>query len=83
MMFVVSAVQYLLATDDLAGRVIGELLGVPITLLTIPYEIAVYRLVLLGETPSHYLEQVGTERFRRFSLWSLVLWALTRFPASS
>lgn len=81
MLFAVSVVQYLLARDDLAGKVIGELLGAPTTLLIIPYEIAIYRLVLLGEMPSHYLEQVGTERFRRFALWSLVLWATSAIPS--
>lgn len=78
--FVVSAIQFLLVRDGPAGKVIGELFSALLTLLIIPYEIAIYRLVLLGEMPSHYLEQVGTERFRRFLLWSLLLWATNAIP---
>jgi hypothetical protein len=79
--FAVGLAQYLVVWDGSSGKIIKELLDVPGSLLIVPFEIAVHRLVLLGEIPSHYLEQIGTERFRRFLLWSLVLWVMTAVPS--
>lgn len=79
--FAVGLAQYFVEWDGPAGKIVEELLGAPESLLIVPFEIAVHRLVLLGEAPSHYLEQIGTERFRRFLLWSLALWAITAVPS--
>jgi hypothetical protein len=49
-------------------------------ILILPFEIAIYRLLLLGEATSHYNFAISTSRFQRMFGWTLGLWALVNLP---
>jgi hypothetical protein len=51
------------------------------TLLIVPFDIAVYRLIVLGEVTSRYAVATGTSRFRRFLAWTAVFWLIGEVPS--
>ena len=50
------------------------------TILILPLEIAIYRLLILREATSGYDFAIFAPRFRRLLGWTLVLWALITLP---
>lgn len=50
------------------------------TILILPLEIAIYRLLILRETTSGYDFGIFAPRFRRLLGWTVVLWALITLP---
>jgi hypothetical protein len=60
--------------------VLRDLLDAIKSILVLPFEIAIYRLLLLGEATSHYNFAISTSRFQRMLGWTLGLWALVNIP---
>jgi hypothetical protein len=60
--------------------VLRDLLDAIRSILILPFEIAIYRLLLLGEATSHYNFAISTSRFQRMFGWTLGLWALVNLP---
>ncbi|CAN7672062.1 hypothetical protein LJR220_006404 [Bradyrhizobium sp. LjRoot220] len=50
------------------------------TILLLPLEIAIYRLLILGEATSGYDFAIFAPRFQRLLGWTVVLWALITLP---
>jgi hypothetical protein len=50
------------------------------TILILPLEIAIYRLLILGEATPGYNLAISNPRFRRLLGWTLGLWALITLP---
>jgi hypothetical protein len=50
------------------------------TILLLPLEIAIYRLLILGEASSGYDFAIFAPRFQRLLGWTVVLWALIALP---
>ena len=50
------------------------------TILLLPLEIAVYRLLILGEASTGYDFAIFAPRFQRLLGWTVVLWALIALP---
>jgi hypothetical protein len=63
-----------------SNPVLRDLLDAIKSILILPFEIAIYRLLLLGEATSHYNFAISTSRFQRMSGWTLGLWALVNLP---
>jgi hypothetical protein len=51
------------------------------TILLLPLQIAIYRLLILGEASSGYDFAIFAPRFQRLLGWTLVLWALISLPS--
>lgn len=49
-------------------------------LAIVPYEIAIYRLIILREVTERYSFAAATNRVRRFLAWSAILWIATTAP---
>jgi hypothetical protein len=60
--------------------VLRDLLDAIKSILILPFEIAIYRLLLRGEATSHYDFAISTSRFQRMFGWTLGLWALVNLP---
>ena len=49
-------------------------------ILIIPFEIAIYRLLILGEATSAYNFAISAPRFQRLLGWTIGMWALITLP---
>lgn len=50
------------------------------TMAILPFEIAIFRLLILDETAAGYQFAISTVRFQRMLGWSVVLWAIVTIP---
>jgi hypothetical protein len=62
------------------NRVLSEAFGLMSTLALLPFEIAIYRLLILDEAASGYEFAISTVRFQRLLGWHIALWALVTIP---
>ena len=58
------------------NRLLSEAFGLTSTIATLPFEIAIYRLLILDEPTSGYHFALSTVRFQRMLGWRAALWAL-------
>jgi hypothetical protein len=66
-----------------AGRLretLDTLLGALTSLAVVPYQIAIYRLIILGEVTTNYSFAANTNRVRRFLAWTSALWIAIIVP---
>ena len=50
------------------------------SVLVVPLEIAIYRLLILGEATSAYNFAISASRFQRLLGWTIAVWALGNLP---
>ncbi|QWG19302.1 hypothetical protein KMZ68_05435 [Bradyrhizobium sediminis] len=62
------------------NRLLSEAFGLMSTIALLPFEIAIYRLLILDEATAGYRFEVSTVRFQRMLGWTVVLWALANIP---
>jgi hypothetical protein len=70
------------ARNGVGVWIVSALTGVASAFFLTPYLIAVHRLIILDEIAPSYILRPGEPRFRRFFLWSLILWAGVAAPAA-
>jgi hypothetical protein len=70
-----------LSPDEPTSKLILTALDAATTFLIIPFEIAVYRLMILGEVTSRYTVAASTSRFQRFLAWTALLWLISEIPS--
>lgn len=63
-------------SDGLGGKALRILLDGVSTVLLVPFQIGVYRLIMIGEKPSRYLAYY-CERFLPYLKWAMVFWLPT------
>lgn len=61
--------------------VVSEAFSLISMIAMLPFEIAVFRLLILDEAATGYQFALSTVRFRRMLGWTLAFWALTTMPA--
>jgi hypothetical protein len=64
-------------SDNPVFSVAFDLMG---TIAILPFEIAIFRLLILGEPTAGYHFAVSTVRFRRMLGWAVAFWALGTIP---
>jgi hypothetical protein len=69
-----------LLPDGRLGETLDTLLGALTSLAVVPYQIAIYRLIILGEVTTTYSFAANTNRVRRFFAWTAALWIATIAP---
>ncbi|RTL62117.1 MAG: hypothetical protein EKK42_32845 [Pseudonocardiaceae bacterium] len=69
-----------LLPDGGLGKILNVLLSLIPPLATVPYQIAIFRLIILGEPTAGYSFRANINRVHRYLTWSLVLWAATTVP---
>jgi hypothetical protein len=62
------------------GETLDGLVGAVSAFAIVPYQIAIYRLIVLGEVTANYSFAANTNRIRRFLAWSAGLWVATIAP---
>ena len=62
------------------NTVLREALDAGKTILILPVEIAIYRLLILGDASAGYFSAISAPRFPRLLGWSIFLWALFTLP---
>ncbi|MEH2495296.1 hypothetical protein V1294_001775 [Bradyrhizobium sp. AZCC 1678] len=62
------------------NRMLAEVLDLIGAFVLVPFEIAIYRLLILGEAASGYRFDISTVRFRRMLGWTAGFWVLTDIP---
>jgi hypothetical protein len=65
-----------LTSDGLGGKALRILLDGLSTVLLVPFQIGVYRLIIFGEKPSQYIAYY-CERFLPYLKWAMVFWLPT------
>ena len=70
------------ARNGVGVWIVSTLTGVASAFFLTPYLIAVHRLIILDEIAPSYILRPGEPRFRKFFLWSLILWAGVAAPAA-
>lgn len=63
------------ARNGVGVWIVSALTGVASAFFLTPYLIAVHRLIILDEIAPSYILRPGEPRFKKFFLWSLILWA--------
>ncbi|QWG24330.1 hypothetical protein KMZ93_05290 [Bradyrhizobium sediminis] len=61
-------------------RLLSEAFGLMSTIALLPFEIAIYRLLILDEAAAGYRFEISTVRFQRMLGWTVALWALANIP---
>jgi hypothetical protein len=69
-----------LLPDGRLGETLDVLVGTVSTFAIVPYQIAIYRLIILGEVTTNYSFTANTNRVRRFLAWTAALWIATIAP---
>lgn len=62
------------------NRILPDLFDLMSTLVLVPFQIAIYRLLILGEAASGYRFDISTVRFQRMLGWTAVFWLLAIIP---
>jgi hypothetical protein len=62
------------------NRMLAEVFDLMSTFVLVPYEIAIYRLLILGEAASGYRFDISTVRFQRMLGWTAGFWVLGKLP---
>jgi hypothetical protein len=62
------------------NRILADVFGLIGTVVVVPFEIAIYRLLISGEAASGYRFDVSTVRFQRMLGWSLGFCVLSTIP---
>lgn len=63
-----------------SNPVLSEAFSLTTAIATLPFEIAIFRLLILGETARGYPFAVSTIRFQRMLGWTVAVWAVGAFP---
>ncbi|MGB3042326.1 MAG: hypothetical protein WBB98_03980 [Xanthobacteraceae bacterium] len=66
--------------DGGLGKALNTLLSVLAPLAVVPYQIAIFRLIILRDVTATYSFTASTNRVRRFLAWSVALWTATTLP---
>jgi hypothetical protein len=66
------------ATTD--NRILADVIGLIGTAVVVPFEIAIYRLLISGEAASGYRFDISTVRFQRMLGWSIGFCVLSTVP---
>jgi hypothetical protein len=69
-------IRFCVPSDDVTSKLIRLSFDTTAAFLLIPFEIAIYRLLILGEKPSRYQLEFTSVRFRRYLVWGGILWML-------
>jgi len=59
---------------------VSEAFGLTSSIALLPFEIAIYRLLILDEPAFGYSFALSTVRFQRMLGWTVAIWALTTIP---
>jgi hypothetical protein len=62
------------------NRVLAEIFDLMGTFVLVPFEIAIYRLLISGEAASGYRFDIATVRFQRMLGWTAAFWLLANIP---
>lgn len=62
------------------NRMLAEVFDLIGTCVLVPFEIAIYRLLILGEAASGYRFDISTVRFQRMLGWTAGFWLLVNIP---
>jgi hypothetical protein len=62
------------------NRVLAEVFDLMSTFVLVPFEIAIYRLLISGEAASGYRFDISTVRFQRMLGWNAGFWLLGNIP---
>jgi hypothetical protein len=62
------------------NRMLAEVFGLIGALVIVPFEIAIYRLLISGEAASGYRFDISTVRFQRMLGWTAGFWVLAKIP---
>jgi hypothetical protein len=62
------------------NRMLAEVFYLMGTIVLVPFEIAIYRLLILGEAASGYRFDISTGRFQRMLGWTAGFWFLGNIP---
>ena len=62
------------------NRVLAEIFDLMGTLVLVPFEIAIYRLLISGEAASGYRFELSSVRFQRMVGWTIGFWLLAMIP---
>jgi hypothetical protein len=69
-----------LLPDGRLGETLDALVGAASLLAVVPYQIAINRLIILGEVTTNYSFAANANRVRRFLAWTAALWIATIAP---
>lgn len=61
-------------------RLLSEVFDLMSKIAMLPFEIAIYRLLILNEAAAGYRFEISTVRFQRMLGWTVALWALANIP---
>jgi hypothetical protein len=62
------------------NRMLADVFDLMGTFVLVPFEIAIYRLLILGEAASGYRFDISTVRFQRMLGWTAGFWLLANIP---